>query len=356
MSSTDTAFTTKLKTRREEIDQAIKRYYESVDMQRFSRHGEEAWTMVREFSERPGKRIRGSLLMAAYEMYGGTKPEEAMKAAIAIELIQNYLLIIDDVMDRSAMRRGKPTVQYMYYDRLQSLVGEDLHHMGDMLAINVGLLAAHAAAELVNSVDHDADRIVAANEVFHRNIQATVFGQVNDLFSGLDQTSEEDILLTHELKSSYYTFINPMQVGALLAGAGKSDCDLIATFGTPAGIAFQLQDDIIGLFGEPNVTGKSYLDDLKEGKHTLIIQQALQRTDKAGAVVITEALGNHAITDAQADIVRKVIIDCGAKQYAEDMARNFADQAKKTVHTSNWPEEHKAFLDDLMTFIVERLA
>lgn len=353
--ATQVGFKQQLKEKRNEIDAELENHFNSIDATAFSRHGEEAWDYFRDFSLRPGKRIRGSLVLVAYDMFGGKNKSAALKAAVAVELIQNYLLIIDDVMDRSTIRRGKPTIQHLYYKRLESAIIDNYKHTGDMLAINVGLLAVHEASRLLESCGETPSRVVNASKHFHTNIQATGFGQVNDLFSGIERLSEEDILLTHELKSSHYTFINPMQVGAILAGASEKDCDLISEFGSPAGIAFQLQDDIIGLFGEKDITGKSDLDDLKEGKYTLIIQQALQRSDRSDASIILSALGNQSITPEQAELVKKIAIDSGAKQYAEKTANDFAEQAGDVIKKSNWPEDSKRFLNDLMTYIVERI-
>ena len=356
MSSTETTFTSKLKTKRELIDQALEQYFTDADTSKFSRHGEEAWDMIEDFTMRPGKRIRGSLVLVAYEMYGGTDVEEALKASIAVELIQDYLLIVDDVMDRSAIRRGKPTIQYMYYDRLKGLDDQDdVTHIGNMLAVNAGLIAAHEAAELMLAIKAQPERVIEASRRFQANIKATGYGQINDLFSGIERTSEEDILLTHELKSGYYTFINPMQIGAILAGADTEDCELIERFGIPAGIAFQLQDDSIGMFGKQEESGKSNLDDLKEGKFTLVVQQALQRADKDNVAIVNQALGNQLVTEEEAAVVRKILIDCGAKDYADDMAHNFAQQAREVIVESNWPVEQQQFLDELMEYIVERI-
>ncbi len=348
-------FTAQLQTTRQEVNDALQEFLADYDVSKFSRHGHEAWDYMRDFTERPGKRIRGSLVLTAFDMYGGSNRDEALKAAIAIELIQNYLLIVDDVMDRSEIRRGKPTIQYMYYDRIEA-AGDDFRHVSDMLAINVGLIASHVAGQLMSEIELDAHDVLRANKHFHDNIKATTFGQVDDLFSGVENTSEEDILLTHELKSSYYTFINPMQVGAILAGASDAEVEKVRDFGVPAGIAFQLQDDILGLFGNDDVTGKSYLDDLKEGKFTLIIQQALARADKDQALVISHALGNHHVTDKQAKEVREIVESCGARRYAEDTARRYADDARKVVEKSDWPQVSKDFLQELMNYIVERLS
>jgi len=350
-----TSFSSRLKAKKTEIDSAIDRFFAESDTSMYSPHGQEAWDILMEFSSRPGKRIRGTLLLVAFEMYGGKRREEAMKAAVAIELIQNYLLIVDDVMDRSTIRRTKPTVQYIYRDILESFKSNDARHIGDMLAVNVGLLASHAAARLMNEIDVGADSLIAANQKFHHNILQTCFGQIDDLYLGVAKVDEGDVIRTHELKSSYYTFINPMQIGALLADADIEEVDLLREFGLPAGVAFQLQDDILGLFGTGS-TGKSNTDDLKEGKVTLMIQYALKHAKGTDLAIMKQALGNQNVSDAQAQEVRRIVEECGAKDYATKQARKFASDAGEVIDKSSWTDDYKAFLSELMQFITERLS
>ena len=348
-------FQSELQAKKELVDKALNDYLASIDVSTYSAHGQQAWAMLQDFSSRPGKRFRGSMLLVSYEMCGGDNHEEAMKAAVAMELVQNYLLIVDDVMDRSEIRRTKPTLQYMYLDEIEEEAGEDAKHLSDMLAVNVGLLASHVAGQLMNELDLPADRVVAANQKFHENIKQTTYGQVDDLYSGVGHTSVEDIMMTHELKSSYYTFINPMQVGAILAGADEKQIETIHRFGVPAGIAFQLQDDILGLSGNDKETGKAYLDDLKEGKRTLLMQNALDMANKDGAIKLVEALGNPNVSEEMAAEVRDIVTECGARKKADAEARSQADTARAVIADLEWPGEGASFLDGLLDYVVERL-
>ncbi len=360
MSNKDQAIQ-RLKTYQEEINSAMQAYFESDDAcfcLDVALHGVDAFKKLREFSERPGKRVRGALTMLAYEGLGGTNKETALQAAVAVELIQNYLLIVDDVMDRSPTRRGSKTVHEQYIDSLSNEHStEDAAHLGNMLGINVGLLGQHLASDILSRLDEDPKHVLHASSLFHRNIAATCYGQIEDLFNDAaeaESVKEADISRVHQLKNSYYTYINPLQVGAALAGNDQSTLDVMYTFGIPAGIAFQLRDDIIGLFGTEEATGKSVLDDLKEGKMTLLINYALSNGTEEQLEVIRNALGNESVTTQQHEAVKQIVIDTGALKYTEDKALEYAQASQEVLADQQWPQEMKDFLSGLVDYTIER--
>lgn len=348
-----------LEVYRDEINTAFQKLFDTYDKTHVSAWGDEAWDHLDDFTTRTGKRIRGALTLHAYRMFGGSDEEAGLKAALAVELIQNYLLIVDDVMDRSDIRRGKSTIHEKYMDSLpKSVEGDERRHMSNMLAVNVGLIASHMANELLAECSADnPQQVLDALQLFNRNIAVTAYGQIDDLYSPVVEQTRDSILLTHKQKNSYYTFINPLQIGAILAGASVDALEDIVAFGEPAGIAFQVQDDLIGLYGDPKVSGKSDLDDLKEGKVTLFIQQALEKGDPiAQAGVIRSVLGKASITDKEADEVREIIDSLGVKKAVTTDARKLADEAKEALEQNSWPKEGKEFLYELMDYIVQRLA
>ncbi len=345
---------------RQDIDKRMAEYFQSgqaglgISM---SPEGKQAVRLLEEFSCRPGKRIRGALAVIGYEMFGGTKRQNALDLAVAIELVQNYLLIVDDVMDRSLSRRGGATVHQQYLHTLtKKYADKDVEHLSNMLAINVGLIAQHMASHILSGIQEDAERLVRLQALFHKNIAATGYGQIDDLFNDAgNRPDEAAIRRIYALKSSHYTFINPLQAGACLAGARDEDLEGFYEFGLHAGVAFQLKDDIIGMFGEEADTGKSTLDDLREGKVTLLMLHVLAHASVSDKQIVQAALGNDRVTQEDHEAVKAILRSCGSLSYVEDEARNEAAAAIAALKGQpTWPQPYMTFLEDLMHYILER--
>lgn len=296
-----------------------------------SDHSRQALQHLADYSTRAGKRIRGSLAALTYDTAAGTEhAEQAIQLGVVLELMQNYLLIVDDVMDKSALRRGQPTLHELYRELAIDFGGE---HEANMLAINIGCLAQHLANLLLARIDVPADRLQQALRILHTNIGITGFGQLDDLYqqAGRD-VSDDDVMRKYRSKSSYYTFVNPLQLGFVLSGTvDAGTLTACAEFGAPAGIAFQLHDDYLGIFADSDTSGKPNLDDLREGKFTLLIQHGLEHADAQGQKTLRAALGNPQAGAADLQAVKKVLTDSGAKDYNQQQASSFAEQAKQQL-------------------------
>lgn len=353
--------TSTLGTLKGEIDSAMEAYLESLPAQLgigISQNGKLALDKMHEFALRPGKRIRGALAVVGYQMFGGLSPRVGLDLAVAVELIQNYLLVVDDVMDRSLQRRGGDTVQVQYYNILQQdFPSEGYGHLGDMLAINVGLITQHLAARHLSEIDAPAEHLVRAQQLFQTNIAATGFGQLDDLMNEAGQALDlEDTRRMYILKSSYYTFINPLQLGAVLAGAGEDELKPISDFGRQAGLAFQLRDDFIGMFGDEKVSGKSVMDDLREGKMTLLMRHALAHADTEQRHTLESALGNENVTREQHETVKQLLEELGSREYVKQEAYEAAEAARKILRSKQgaWSAKASEFLEELLDYIVSR--
>ncbi len=315
-----------------------------------------ALTMLQEYCLRPGKRIRGSLAAFSYDYAAGDHfGASGLRLAVAFELIQSYFLIIDDVMDKSATRRGKPTIHELYGQSSTTWAHDQ--HTTNMLAINVGLIAQHLANIAIAELPEKPELITKLFSQLHRNIAGTTFGQIDDLVQQIgEDVNEQDIMRKYLLKSSYYTYISPLQSGLTLAGVtDQKTLQEVREFGDAAGVAFQLHDDYLGVFGEAAKTGKSNLDDLQEGKYTLLIQHALEHTDQQGKTLLLESVGNNELTENQAVAVRQVLSESGAKSYLQQQTKDYASQATAIIQASSyWNEESKRVLEELVTFTVSR--
>lgn len=342
------------------IDEALADFFRQVVTQinlPLSKQSQDALEKIEEYTLRPGKRIRGALACFGYDYAAKTHgAQTGLQAAIALELAQSYMLIVDDVMDKSPLRRGKPTIHEEYLGKEPNQVEDE--HTASMLAITVGLLANHLESIVLARISEESTRVQEALRLMHRNLLATGFGQLDDLYQHVDHyVTEADIIRKYELKSSYYTFVNPLQVGLVLGGVQDTAAlDEVEQFGLSAGVAFQLHDDLLGVFGSEESTGKLALDDIKEGKNTVLIQHALATTDEARRQILQRALGNADLSLEQFREVQAIVIDSGSKAYVEALAARYAAKAAAVIGKSTfWDEASQQLLSNLVEYSVSRI-
>ena len=260
-----------------------------------------------------GKRLRPAFVEAGYLAAGGAPAGAPIQAAAAVEMLHTFALIHDDVMDRSATRRGAPTVQHRMAAELRSSDGADWFGMS--AAILAGDLAFVWADQMFDDVDEHLPAAYrrAARSRFDQLRTEVIAGQYLDLRISAEPTAtERDALRVALLKSARYTVSRPLQIGAALAGADDGLCEQLERYGDAVGLAFQLRDDILGLFGSTEATGKPRLDDLREGKRTVLMVRALGLAPPTGRAVLEATLGCSTIDEACAARCRDIVAGSGA--------------------------------------------
>jgi geranylgeranyl diphosphate synthase type II len=275
-----------------------------------------------------GKRFRPRMVFAAYDALGGTDTEAAACIGAAFELLHTALIVHDDVIDRDFTRRGAPNLAGTYRDRALAAGAPDAvaEHRGISAAVIAGDLALFNAYRLIDRSgvgDVVRGRLV---EVMDDALFASAAGELIDVdFSWLpDVPRVDDILTMERLKTAVYSFECPLQAGAILAGASEETVATLGDFGRDIGIAYQLVDDLLGVFGAEADTGKTTVGDLREGKRTVLIAYA---TSSPGWDELAPLLGKPDLTDDEADTLRAHLTSCGAKSFAEGLARYYANRA-----------------------------
>ena len=357
-----TDFSSALTQYRTQIDTAIAGYVQELESHTSEQFGGYPLEAVKAFTDvlsRGGKRIRGSLAIAAYEMFGGTDTNMITAAASALEILNTYILIADDIQDRSHSRRGGKTAHIIlkeYHE--QNYLSGDAQHFGESIAINAFLIAQHYAMNILANLDAPAELKIKAIDNVNRCFIATAHGQTLDIFNEVVAcVGQEDVNNVLEWKTAYYTFINPLQLGAILAGASEADLAELAEYGLYAGRAFQIADDVIGVFGDESVSGKSSMDDIREGKRTTLSVYAVSNASKADAMFLNQCLGKQNLTMAEFKQCKQILVDSGALAYAKKQAHESAEAAEKViVKNTNWPKRSQQFLQDLVQYIAERKA
>ena len=343
---------------RERINEALVKFFEQTPYMLaldVSPVAQDALEKLREYTLRPGKRIRGSLAAAAYDSVAKTiYGESGIMLGVALELMQSYLLIVDDVMDESALRRGQPTIHRLY------AAAADIYsnpNETNMLAINVGLIGQHLANLALVDAPESSEWIVATLRSVHHNITATGFGQLDDLYQRAGRkVTQPDIIRKYRYKSSYYTFINPLEAGLVLGGmAGEVAHREAVAFGEAAGIAFQLHDDLLGIFGDTSVMGKSNIDDIQEGAYTLLVYYALQHATPRDVAELRAALGNQHLKSSDMLRIQEIFEVSGASAFVRAEVVRYGDIARQALAASTiWDESFKARLTELLDYVITR--
>ena len=266
-----------------------------------------------------GKRLRPAFVHWGARAAGAEADERVHQAAAAVELLHAFALIHDDVMDRAERRRGRPA---LHRAMASWHAGQGLRGDGDWFGVGAAVLAGDIvfvwADQLFDRAAAGRDG-GAAREVFTRLRVEVMAGQYLDLrLAGLSEPTAEEALRVALLKSGRYTVTRPLQLGAALAGAASAQLDgALEAFGDALGVAFQLRDDVLGLFGDPDATGKEALGDLREGKRTLLILRAVEACGPSERETIGRALGDATLDEAGAQRVRDIIRDSGALDAVE---------------------------------------
>jgi geranylgeranyl diphosphate synthase, type I len=306
-----------------------------------------------------GKRIRAQFcLWGAYGASGGDLVTGIPEMAAAIELFHFAALIHDDIMDNSDTRRGLPTMHRQFTDEhvRQQRLGDSNHH-GSAVAILVGDMCLSWSDDLAIMATDDLDlhsrRAVRA--MWSQMRDEAYAGQYLDMLSQTEATtsrSRTDLIL--RLKSAKYTISHPLRLGGTIARADGALLHLYDQIGLTAGEAFQLRDDLLGVFGNPLVTGKPANDDIREGKRTLLMAEAESRANRSQRELLAHCLGNPAVEDTEVDALRSVLIATGADQAIEERIGELTTEAMRIVESLPVDEVTRTALTGLVERCVSR--
>ncbi len=319
---------------------------------RFGTEIKEAVEHLREYTLRGGKRLRAILMIKGYGLLK-EENEEIVKASSSLELIQSYLLIHDDIMDESELRRNGPTYHKIYEKKFKNKLGNYSARFGENMAIIAGDLADAYAKEILLKSNFPEDLKNKAVKKLTEIIEHTGYGQILDIFSSVrEDFGVEDLLKVHKLKTAIYTIDGPLQIGAILAGGDEDYLRKISDYAIPVGIAFQIQDDILGLFGEEDVIGKPVSSDLEEGKKTLHILYAMENEEHREYIM--SVLGKKNISREELNKVREIVRESGALARAEEFATKLVNDALSALEKIDGRDEAKEFLRYIANYVVKR--
>ncbi|MFH1046312.1 MAG: polyprenyl synthetase family protein [Candidatus Omnitrophota bacterium] len=302
---------------------------------------------IADFILRDGKRVRPILLVVGYLGFAKKVAANLYKTALSIELLHDFMLVHDDIIDKSDIRRGKPSMHKMLENYLRKF--KRLKFNGQDLAIVSGDIMYAMAIDTFLSIKEKMQR---KEKALRRFIQAAVYtgmGEFIELLGGIKdiaKTTKKDIFRIYDYKTAHYTFACPLATGAILAGAPEREVNKLYSYGISVGRAFQIKDDIIGMFNKEKEIGKSVLTDLQEAKKTLLVWHAYHHSDAAGKSAIQKVFTKDKVDKNDLLRMREVVIKSGSLDHAHKEIAALLDQAQKTISSCAIRPYYKSYLYD----------
>jgi len=310
---------------------------DAVDKISYPKYPEQLYEPLSYILSIGGKRMRPALLLMACELFGGDI-NKAIPPALAIEVFHNFTLMHDDIMDNAPLRRGKTTVHERWNKNVAILSGDVMLIEGYKLMMQVE--------------DHLLRQIL---DIFNTTAVGVCEGQQIDMeFETRNVVDIEEYINMIRLKTAV-VLGGALKIGALIGGASQVDADLLSDFGVQLGIAFQLQDDILDVYGDPEKFGKQVGGDIISNKKTYLLIKALELAEGELAVELNSLLNaSHLDNNQKVAGVTNVYNELDIRQQAESEMQAYADKAFDALKKINLPEEHKQYLQDFADGLLVR--
>lgn len=341
-----TDFKTYLRKTSEEIEQELRNF--SQDWKRtISSQSPELKEPHKRFTESlfGGKMLRGTLVKLGYELMQTKTNQAILKPAAAFEILHTALLIHDDIIDQSPLRRGKPAVHIMNSEP----------HYGISQAICLGDIGITTAIKFITESDFPEKLKITALNFFLQTITLTITGEMLDIASPHSkQRNEGQVLQIQKMKTAQYTIIGPLSLGAIFGGASNELLKAIKKFGENLGIAYQIQDDILGVFGNEKTIGKSTTSDIEENKSTLLLTYSKTHATEEQKKIIKQYYGEKGITKTQHAKIKTVFRDTGALTYAQIKIESYTKKAKQTISLLTKRQREEILLTQLADLLAKR--
>jgi geranylgeranyl diphosphate synthase type I len=323
--------------------------------------GEDLLVRLRKFTLQ-GKMIRGGLTVLSYLLFREDAPASMLDMAAAVEIVHSSLLIHDDIMDRDTIRRGKPSIYHQYRTLARKRAFDDPDHFGESLGICAGDVGFFLAFEVVASLDLKPGIHKILMSRWASEFISVGLAQMQDvsLSTTTGGVSEDDILNLYRYKTARYTFSLPMSIGALAADAGGAVVAQLEKIGELMGIAFQLKDDELDLFGKEKVTGKPVGTDMQEGKKTLYWLYLMRLLEEDGALKNEDrdrlacALSGGKVEKDALVWIGQLTEERGIRTHIESMMRDLNGRAEDLIEDLRVRQEHRDILLSVARYNLQR--
>lgn len=327
---------------RSEIDEELRAFVSarSAELRQIDEHLTPVAAALSDYILDGGKRFRPIFAYLGYLGAGGILGRSAIKACTALELVHVCALIHDDLMDGSDSRRNQPSIHRRFENQHRTAKHSgSSKRFGAAAAILLGDLALSWSDQLLHSSADEID-LTQALSVFHMMREELMAGQYLDVLEGaLGKSDTSRSFKIAEFKSGKYSIERPLQFGAALAGKLAEFRNVYSRFGIPLGVAFQLRDDLLGVFGDEKITGKPSGDDIREGKRTVLVAIAQDRLAPAEQAELESLLGNPALTQSEISRAQHLITASGAASECELLIETRFQDAIAALNHESLPLE-----------------
>lgn len=314
------------------------------------------WSAMLQNHRAGGKRLRPYVMTLTYSGLGGRDYKTVAPAAVALELLHTCLLAHDDIIDQDYVRHGKPNIagQYQQIYKPAKLDRVQNSHYANSAALLAGDLLLMGAYRLIDTSQLNGTQKTHALELLSEALFIVAGGELLDTEAAFLPFERADSLGIANLKTAHYSFVTPFKMGAALAGADAKTTDLLTQVGELMGVAYQMTDDLLGIFGDEAVTGKSTTSDLAGSKHTHLIELGMKLADTEGRKLISTTLGDPIAAQNNGEAIRTLLVSCGAKTAVEELIETSYAQAKTLLGQSDLDTQAQKSLTELLARLVRR--
>jgi geranylgeranyl diphosphate synthase type I len=288
--------------------------------------------------------------------------------AVGYELFQTAVLIHDDVIDKGDIRRNKTTIHVESAERIKSRVNmpvvseTNAAHYGVSRALCIGDYGFFMSYQSLSMCKVDSSVLTKVYSLYSKILAATCEGEIMDTIlpfekiSILDNYNEYKSIVSqiYEYKTSWYTLAGPIMLGAVCGGAGEELIELLKNIAIPLGIAYQIKDDLLGIYSSKDVLGKSVLSDIMENKQTLIYGFAYKNANEQQRALLNRHYGKEDADESDLEIIRGLFDETGARQYAESEIQRLSRRSRELIANKLIDNEYQPILNGLVSYLIGR--
>lgn len=304
-----------------------------------------------------GKMLRGAALMHAYKIYGGTNMGIIRIVGAALELFYTCVLIQDDLMDNSDIRRGEPSFHKKYQQYAREMGVNNDEHYGRSMAIDGFAVGYFLSFQLLSELSIDKDVVNKALALFAKEM--AILGQAQAEEYIVSQSSHkptlEEILKIYTYKTAHYTLSVPLMMGAVYAKASNIELRNMEEYGELVGVIFQIKDDELDIFANSDDTGKPVGSDISENKKTILRHVLFSKMSSLEKKQVEELYGKNDISPADINLIRNFCEKYDIENKLHEMCLEYARKARNIIKKCSISDDNKQILNDFIQFNISRV-
>jgi len=315
------------------------------------------WKTASTLSRSGGKRLRPYVALLTYESVSGKPASDIISVASSLELLHLGMLVHDDIIDRDSIRYGVLNISGSYNETYKEFIPDarERQHFSDSAALMAGDLLLLGGHDLILEGRLSDGQLRIASNIYNDAAFVVAGGELLDTEASFRPPEAIDATTVGRLKTAHYSFITPLLMGACLGGASEKTCQQLQEFGENLGIGYQLVDDLLGVFGAESVTRKSTMNDLREGKKTFLVEQFELLATSEQRATFEQLFGKKTLSHSEADILRDLLIESGAKKSVETSITMYKNKALQILERLVMDSAHRLAFEKLVLQALDRV-